>query len=179
LVGWSLDCDYLHTVFTLPHELNGVIHAHQKILYKLQFSCVSDVLNQTAEEEYGCQVGMVQVLHTWGQRLGLHVHIHVVMTAGGLSLDKTQWLPISADDQAMQREVLAAKFRKTYLRRLKTLIMQRKVVWPEADNRKRYQESSSFAATSITFSLSAWRACATKACFIHGDDRGDWPTANG
>ncbi len=133
LIQWSLDCDYLHVVFTLPHELNDVVAAHQKLLYKLHFRCVGDVLTQTAEREYGCQVGMVEVLHTWGQRLGRHVHIHVVMTAGGLSLDKTQWLPISADDAAMQREVLAAKFRKTYLRRLKTMIKQRKVVWPNAD----------------------------------------------
>lgn len=133
LIQWSLDCDYLHVVFTVPHELNEVIAAHQKLLYKLQFRCVGDVLTKTAEREYGCQVGMVEVLHTWGQRLGRHVHIHVVMTAGGLSLDGRQWLPISADDPAMQREVLAEKFRKTYLRRLKTMIKQGKVVWPEAD----------------------------------------------
>jgi hypothetical protein len=133
LIDWSLDCDYLHVVFTLPHEFNDVIAAHQKILYALHFRCVSAVLNETAEKEYGCEIGIVEVLHTWGQRLGSHVHIHNVMTAGGLSHDKKQWIPISADDVAMQREVLAEKFRKTYLRRLKTMITKGKVVWPDAD----------------------------------------------
>jgi hypothetical protein len=65
----SLDCDYLHVVFTLPHELNGVIAAHQKLLHDLHFRCVSAVLNETAEKEYGCEIGIVEVLHTWGQRL--------------------------------------------------------------------------------------------------------------
>ena len=69
LIGWSLDCDYLHVVFTLPHEFNGVIAAHQKLLYQLHFRCVSAVLNETAEKEYGCEIGIVEVLHTWGQRL--------------------------------------------------------------------------------------------------------------
>jgi hypothetical protein len=133
LIGWSLDCDYLHVVFTLPHELNGVIAAHQKLLYDLHFRCVSAVLNETAEKEYDCEIGIVEVLHTWGQRLGSHVHVHNVMTAGGLSHDRKQWIPISADDAAMQREVLAEKFRKTYLRRLKTMITKGKVVWPDAD----------------------------------------------
>lgn len=63
----------------------------------------------------------------------MRVHSCTVITAGGLALDGKRWIPISADDAAMQREVLAAKFRKTYLRRLKTKIMQRKVVWPDAD----------------------------------------------
>ena len=108
LIGWSLDCDYLHVVFTLPHEFNGVIAAHQKILYDLHFRCVSAVLNQTAEKEYGCEIGIVEVLHTWGQRLGSHVHIHNVMTAGGLSHDKKQWIPISAADAGLK----AAKRRK-------------------------------------------------------------------
>ena len=127
LVEWSLDCDYLHIVFTLPHELNELIRAAPKIMHKLFFRCVSEVLKRIARELYGCKVGMVQVLHTWGQRLGCHPHIHIVMTAGGVSLDGTRWLPISANDAAMQRSVLSAKFRQTYLRRLKTLIKQGKV----------------------------------------------------
>ena len=133
LVEWSLDCDYLHVVFTLPHELNELIRRHPKAMHNLQFRCVTDVLTQTAAEEYGCRVGMVQVLHTWGQRLGLHVHIHIVMTAGGVSLDGLRWLPISASDAGMQRAVLAAKFRKTYLRRLKTMIKNGKVSCEDPD----------------------------------------------
>ncbi len=133
LVEWSLDCDYLHVVFTLPHELNELIRGSPKTMHKLQFRCVTEVLTRIAKEEYGCRVGMVQVLHTWGQRLGLHVHIHIVMTAGGVSLDESEWLPISADDAAMQREVLAAKFRMTYLRRLKTLIKKGKVACEDPD----------------------------------------------
>ena len=132
LVRWSLDCDYLHVVFTVPHELNDVIRDNQRLLYKQHFNCVGDVLQRTAERHYGCRIGIVQVLHTWGQQLGLHVHIHVVMTAGGLSLDGDRWLPISADDEVMRREVLAEKFRATYLRRLKTRVKKGKIDWPDS-----------------------------------------------
>lgn len=54
-------------------------------------------MQRTAERHYGCRIGMVQVLHTWGQQLGLHVHTHVVMTAAGVSLDGDRWVPISVD----------------------------------------------------------------------------------
>ena len=133
LVEWSLDCDYLHIVFTLPHELNPVIAANAGILHRLQFRCVTDVLQQTTSREYGCKVGLVEVLHTWGQQLGQHVHIHVVMTAGGLTPKEDRWVPISGDDEVMSREVLAAKFRKTYLRRLKSLVRRGEIDWDEAD----------------------------------------------
>lgn len=66
-----------------------------------------------SRRECGCDAGLVEVLHTWGQHLGMHVHIHVVMTAGGLTPEEDRWVPISADDDVMSREVLAAKFRKT------------------------------------------------------------------
>ena len=131
LVGWSLDCNYLHVVFTLPHELNELIYTNQKPMHKLLFRCVNNVLTRIASHDYGCKIGTVQVLHTWGQRLGLHYHIHVVMTAGGVSFDESKWIPISADDAAMQQSNIAAMFRQTYLRRV-TSMLKRGVVQCEA-----------------------------------------------
>ncbi len=96
-------------------------------MHKLLFRCVNDVLTRIASQAYGCKIGTVQVLHTWGQRLGLHYHIHVVMTAGGVSFDQTKWIPISAGDAAMQQSSIAAMFRQTYLRRV-TSMLKRGVV---------------------------------------------------
>jgi hypothetical protein len=64
--GWKLGCDYLHVVFTLPHDLNPLVAANERELYKLLMRCERDTLVKIAEERYGCQVGMLQVLHTWG-----------------------------------------------------------------------------------------------------------------
>jgi len=122
LVDWSLDCNYLHVVFTLPHELNELIYTNQRTMNKLLFRSVKDVLTRIASQTYGCKIGTVQLLHTWGQRLGLHYHIHVVMTAVGMSFDQTKRIPISANDAAMQQSSIAAMFRVQNSRVSETMI---------------------------------------------------------
>ena len=64
---WILNCDYWHVVFTLPHELNPLMLANPKHLYKMLFRCVAHTLRQTFRRQLGCQPGMIMTLHTWGQ----------------------------------------------------------------------------------------------------------------
>ena len=130
VIGWSLECDYLHLVFTLPHEQNDLMWANQRTMFTLLINSSIDTLKQVTERDYGCRVGMVLTLHTWGQRLNRHPHVHIVMTAGGLSLDGSRWIPISASDEAMNTRRLADAFKKTYLKRVTTRLKQGKLLRP-------------------------------------------------
>src|SRR5659263_49831 len=114
-----LNVGYFHIVFTLPQELNPIIYANQKELYGLLFSCVSETLQElSADKKYlGAKIGLTAVLHTWGQNLCFHPHIHCIVPAGGLnSLGLWQhsrhkfFLPV---------KVLSRKFRGKFLAFLK------------------------------------------------------------
>lgn len=82
-----------HVVFTLPHELNPLIVRHQKPCLSLLFQAASQSLMAFARDEkyLGATPGIVMVLHTWGQKLNLHYHVHCIVTSGGLSKDRLHW----------------------------------------------------------------------------------------
>jgi hypothetical protein len=83
---------YFHVVFTTDHALNPLIRANPKAFYDVLFHTVRDVLKQFAREWLGCELGITATLHTWGQKLDEHVHIHCIVTGGGLSLDRRRWV---------------------------------------------------------------------------------------
>src|SRR4030095_15939194 len=89
----SRQCDsllpvpYFHVVFTLPHDLNGLVAQNQAALYKLLFDCASATLLAFFERELNAQPGITAVLHTWSQMLLDHYHLHCIVTAGGLRRD--------------------------------------------------------------------------------------------
>jgi len=89
-----LDTRYFHVVFTLPHELHPLILQNQAALYNLLFRSVADTLLEVAAnpEHLGAEIGFFGILHTWGQNLLFHPHIHCVIPGGGLSSDHTQWI---------------------------------------------------------------------------------------
>jgi hypothetical protein len=82
-----VDAPYYHVIFTVPSELNGLFFANQSVLYSLFHKCVSQTLLElSADEKYlGARPGIIQVLHTWGQKLDYHPHIHCIISGGGLS----------------------------------------------------------------------------------------------
>lgn len=84
-----VDAPYFHVVFTLPAELNPLIYANQNILYGLMHQCSADTLLSLAgKKKYlGAKPGIIQVLHTWGQALNFHPHIHCIISGGGLTPD--------------------------------------------------------------------------------------------
>jgi hypothetical protein len=88
-----LPVPYFHVVFTLPHRLNPLIRVNQRRLYDLLFQTATQTLQEFARDpkHFGAELGITAVLHTWGQTLTEHVHVHCVVTGGGLSLDGTQW----------------------------------------------------------------------------------------
>jgi hypothetical protein len=82
-----LPVPYFHTVFTVPHELNPLFLANPKLMYTLLFKAASRTLSKLALDPkfLGAEVGVTMVLHTWGQNLSFHPHVHCIVPGGGLS----------------------------------------------------------------------------------------------
>jgi predicted RNA-binding Zn-ribbon protein involved in translation (DUF1610 family) len=89
-----LATNYFHVVFTGPHKLNALALENQARFYNLLFSASTETLLQIAVDpkHLGAQIGVLSILHTWGQNLLLHPHIHCVIPAGGLSPDHQRWV---------------------------------------------------------------------------------------
>jgi hypothetical protein len=89
-----LPTEYFHVVFTLPDELGPLALQNPRVLYGLLFRAASETLLEIAADpkHLGAQIGFVAVLHTWGQNLHLHPHVHCVVPGGGLSPDGSRWV---------------------------------------------------------------------------------------
>jgi len=122
-----LDAPYFHLVFTVPEELHDLIYQNQVPLYNLMYKVVSETLTELCQlsKYLGAQAGFFAILHTWGQDLHYHPHIHVVMLAGGLTSCK-QWRS-SSKKFFIPVKVLAKKFRGKFLFYLKKFYVQDKL----------------------------------------------------
>jgi len=89
-----LGVPYFHVVFTLPHELNLLCQYNPKVLYSLLFQASAATLLEVAADpkHLGAEIGFLSILHTWGQNLLVHPHVHCAIPAGGFSPDCTQWV---------------------------------------------------------------------------------------
>jgi hypothetical protein len=94
----TLPVKHFHIVFTVPHELNAVCLHNQRLYYDLLFAAVWQTLRSFGYSHYGVETGAVSVLHSWGQNLSLHPHIHCLVPAAGYTLDG-QWKNIGHSRQ--------------------------------------------------------------------------------
>lgn len=115
-----LNVGYFHVVFTVPASLNPLIRFNQKIMYDILFRAVSETLTElAADPKYlGAQIGFISLLHTWGQNLMDHPHIHCIVPGGGLSFSGLRWIQ-SRKKFFIPVKVLAKKFRGKFLAFLK------------------------------------------------------------
>src|SRR5262245_6484054 len=99
--GYLLPVEYHHVVFTLPAEVAELARHNPRVVYGLLFEAASKTVRQVAADpkHLGAQVGLTAVLHTWGQTLGLHPHLHALATGGGLSCNRSG----EVDDQPVWR----------------------------------------------------------------------------
>ena len=88
-----LPVGYFHLVFTLPHELNGLILTNKKVLLSHLFKAVGETLVDFGHTRLGGQIGFITLLHTWDQTLLDHFHLHCLVPAGALSFDSMRWRP--------------------------------------------------------------------------------------
>jgi hypothetical protein len=89
-----LATSYFHVVFTVPHELNVLALDNPRMIYDLLFTASAQTLLKVARDpkHLGAEIGVISILHTWGQNLLLHPHIHCAIPAGGLSPDHSRWI---------------------------------------------------------------------------------------
>jgi len=123
-----LNCPYFHIVFTLPEEIAGVAFQNKRTVYNLLFKATAETLITIAAdpEHLGAQIGFFAVLHTWGQNLMHHPHLHCVVPGGGISPDGERWIS-SRPDFFLPVRVLSKYFRRCFLELLRHAFDQGKL----------------------------------------------------
>ena len=126
-----LPVPYIHVVFTIPHHLGRLALVNKKVFYDLLFHATAQTLLEVAADpqHLGAQIGFFAVLHSWGQNLLFHPHLHCLIPAGGLSPDHTRWihprypffLPVG---------VLSRVFRGKFVAALHRRFQQRQLIFP-------------------------------------------------
>jgi len=119
---------YFHVVFSLPHQLNALIRQNEAELCNLLFRVVAETLIEVAAnpKHLGAEIGFFGILHTWGQNLLFHPHIHCVVPAGGLAPGRTRWIHGSARF-LLPLKVLKKVFRGKFIEGLKDAFAQQRL----------------------------------------------------
>ena len=113
-----LPVGYYHLVFTIPHQLNGLCFQNKKLMYGILFKAASQTILELSKDtkHLGADTGLITVLHTWGQNMVEHPHVHCIMPAGGLSFDRSHWVHTQkSKDFFIHYKVLSSKFRGKFL----------------------------------------------------------------
>jgi hypothetical protein len=111
-----LPVEYFHVVFTLPSELGALTLQNKAVIYSLLFKATSETLTEVAAgwKDLKAKIGFFAILHTWGQKLDFHPHLHCVVPGGGISLDGTRWVSCPRGF-FMPVKLLSRKFRGKFL----------------------------------------------------------------
>jgi len=114
-----LPVPYFHVVFAPPHTLNPLTWRNKRVLYNILFQAASETLREVAANprHLGAQIGFIAVLHTWGQTLLDHAHLHCVVPGGALAPDRTAWIPCR-EGYFLPVQVLSIVFRGKFLNAL-------------------------------------------------------------
>ena len=112
-----LPCGYFHVVATVPSELRDVFQRDQKFMYGLLMKVSAEAVKELCAKKrhLGALPGIMSVLHTWNGQLGYHVHVHMLITAGGVTPDGQHWEPARGEflvPVGVLSRKIAAKFRE-------------------------------------------------------------------
>jgi hypothetical protein len=115
-----LPVEYFHIVFTLPAPIGSIAYQNKAVVYAILFEVAAETLRTIAADKkhLGAGIGMTMVLHTWGQTLTHHPHVHCIVPGGGLSSDGTSWISCKPSFFLPER-VLSRLFRRLFLKKLK------------------------------------------------------------
>ncbi len=142
-----LPVKYYHVVFTLPHELNSLVMGHRKLLFKLLFDAAAATLLCFAKDPkyIGAVPGIISVLHTWGQQLSFHPHIHCIVSGGGITNDNI-WKDAKRSTPFRGRlggggflfpvKAMSIVYRAKFLQALQQMITNGEVILPDNTDRK-------------------------------------------
>jgi hypothetical protein len=123
-----LPVPYFHIVFTLPHELSALVLQNKRLLYDLLYRTSAATMLELARDpkHLGADIGFLGVLHTWGQNLEHHPHVHYIVPAGGLAPDGSRWID-SSRRFFLPVHALSRVFRGKFVAGLKQLVAQDKI----------------------------------------------------
>lgn len=123
-----LPATYFHLVFTLPHELNDYCLRFPKEMYNILFQASKETIMQFGSDpkHLGAQTGIISVLHTWGQNLSLHPHVHIIIPGGGITKDGN-WKHAKSDGQYLfPVEAMSKTYRGKFMEKLKEFLQKLK-----------------------------------------------------
>ena len=114
-----LDTPYFHVVFTVPQEIAAIAYQNKRVVYNILFRATAETLRTIAADpkHLGAEIGFLAVLHTWGQTLLHHPHLHCVVPGGGLAPDGERWIACRPGFFLPVR-VLSRLFRRLFLEQL-------------------------------------------------------------
>jgi hypothetical protein len=130
-----LPIPYFHVVFTLPNDLRSIALVNQREMYQLLFQAASETLLELGRDErhMGGQPGIIAALHTWGQSLVDHPHLHCIVTGGGIANDNSCWVSpkklTQGRDFFIHVNVISDLFKKKFLDYLKRCYQSGALKW--------------------------------------------------
>jgi predicted Zn-ribbon and HTH transcriptional regulator len=152
---------HFHVVFTLPEQLRPLAYINQDIIYSVFFKAASNTLKQVAlnPEFLGAEPAFLAILHTWGQNLSYHPHLHIIVSGGGLDPDGMEWrhthrkffVPVKA---------LSKVFRAKFIALLKKEYSDESLRIPDIDNGKDYNNFKELKSLLYSFN---WNVFTKKA----------------
>src|SRR3989475_460568 len=112
--------EYFHVVFTVPQQIEAIAYQNKALLYDMLFKATAQTLRTIAADpkHLGAEIGFIAVLHTWGQNLLHHPHLHCVVPGGGVAPDGQRWIGCRAGFFLPVR-VLSRLFRRLFLQQLR------------------------------------------------------------
>jgi hypothetical protein len=115
-----LPVEYFHVVFTVPETLARIAFYNKRVVYNILFRATSETLFTIAgdPQHLGAKIGFFAILHTWGQNLQHHPHLHCVVPGGGISADERRWVGCRRARFLLPVRVLACRFRRVFLEML-------------------------------------------------------------
>jgi len=150
-----LETGYFHVVFTLPDKLGPITLQNKRLVYGLLFRAVSETLLEIARDpkHLGAEIGFLAVLHSWGQKLDLHPHVHCVVPGGGISPDGTKWIS-SRKNFFVHVKVLSKVFRGKFLYYLRQAFKDGKLVLE--GNLRELRNPATWATSLKSFKRTDW-----------------------
>ncbi|HET55228.1 MAG TPA: IS91 family transposase [Ignavibacteria bacterium] len=141
-----------HLVFTVPHCLNKLFYINQAVAYSLLFKAAGKSLQQTASNPdfLGAEVGAVGILHTWGQNLSYHPHIHMIVPAGGLDEDMGQWI-VSKRKFFVPIKAISKVFRGILCSLLANAIAKEEMLLPDNANKFKQLQDQAYKKNWVVY----------------------------
>lgn len=130
-----LPIPYYHGIFTLPHSLNDLALYNKELIYDMFFKATSGALNAFAQDPrfLGAKLGFMGILHTWGQELNQHIHLHYIITGGGLSADCKRWVNLPYRKEFLfPAKAVSKRVRRDFSKLLWRAYKENKLVFPDS-----------------------------------------------